>query len=123
MNKLKSIFAAILLGLVASIAAASPAFAAGPGPAGYTSVWDVVPVTSAAWAIQDPPAHAINTCYEMPSGSNDKASYVDNHTSHDIRFYKDTRCGGASYFIYATTFGPLTSASGNNSWTSYRYLN
>lgn len=110
-----------LVSLFASIGFATAAQAAGPGPSGYVTVWDGCPVgyCGAAWPI---PVGTIGACYSMPSGSNDKPSAVDNHTSHTIKFYRDGGCANTSYTIYAGTYtGSLTSGQGNNSWSSYRF--
>ena len=95
--------------------------AGGPGPSGYVTIWDGCGSAGngycgAAWPI---PVGTIGSCYSMPSGSNDKASAVDNHTSHTIKFYRDGGCSNTSYTIYAGTYtGALTSGQGNNAWSS-----
>lgn len=120
---IKRITVAIVAMLAMLAAFASPAAAAMPSnaPRHYVSVWDGIGYTGAAYPISDD----WTGCRGLPSWMNDLPSSVANNSAspaRTIRFFQHAGCSGASYVFYAGTYdGQLSSAQGNNSYTSYRF--
>jgi hypothetical protein len=97
---------------------AVPNLATLPGAAGYVNVWNGCPVgyCDAAWAI---PVRSVATCWNVPSGSNDKITAVSNRTSHTIVFHPNAGCQGTAYTFYAGTASG--DVPGSNTYSSYEY--
>jgi len=116
-----------LFGAVGIMAAApAPAMAASQGPVGYITFWDgcnsgnTAGYCGAAWPI--PQSQTLNTCYSVPSGSNDKFSAFSNNTSHNFRVYTAGSCGGSTAILYAGTETGQIDSPFNNSISSYRRI-
>lgn len=111
---------ALALSVVAVLGVGSPALASGPGPSGYFTAWDGCSVgyCGAAWPI---PPQTAGVCHSVPSGSNDKFTAVDNHTTRNIVLYKDAGCGGTHWTIYAGTYTGQLGSGANNTVSSYHW--
>jgi hypothetical protein len=111
---------AIAFGAVGALAISSPALAHN-GPSGYISFWDgcnggsnpTVGYCGAAWPI--PQTYTLNSCYSVPTGSNDRWSAFDNNTSHNFKVYTGGSCSGSVATLYAgTETGQLDSPFNNS---------
>jgi hypothetical protein len=130
MSKVKAFLAGLAmvsLLVVGGFTAAKPALALSHvGPAGYASFWDGcgsagVGYCGAAWPI---PVQTANVCHNVPTGSNDKWTAVDNNTTHDIVLYANAGCnpsGGSSWRIYAGTMTGQMGSGANNAVSSYSW--
>lgn len=125
-RKLAQVLGALALVAGGVAVSPTPAFAAHVGPAGYASFWDGcgssgVGYCGAAWPI---PVQSANACHNVPSGSNDKWTAVDNNTSHNIVLYSNAGCnpsGGTTWTIYAGTMTGQMGSGANNAVSSYSW--
>jgi hypothetical protein len=119
-----SAFVASLVALVSLLFVASPAQAAMPSnaPRHFVSIWEGLGYTGAAYPISDD----WTGCRSLPSYINNRARSVANNSAspaRNIRFYKDAGCSGTSYLFYAGTYdGQLSTAQGDRTYTSYKFV-
>lgn len=113
MRKTFMLAVAMLLGFIGSLFAANPSYAVGNCPANWICFYDTSTSASPIES-RDGADTAPGECHYMPSGANNKTSYIWNRAGHAWSVFPSTGCLNWSGHIYANSSGSMNSATNNN---------